>query len=153
MKTTTKAIALAVCIGLTCGAADAATKKKSKAKAQPCVSEAAMSELAFRQMQSELMTSALACGPAFRDAYTGVVQSGQPELAQHGSALKRALGSRTDRFVTQAANASARTLDCSLALAVYERLAQGETLSVVATEPRFREMTGYRVCQTKVARK
>lgn len=147
----------AVCVAATLGIlatcqADAATKRKANPKGPACVSEATMSELAFRQMQSELMTAALSCGQPYRDAYTALVEENRPTLALHGAALKRAMGKKTDRLVTQAANTSARTLDCANVSAVYAQYEQRVPLDSISSDLRFRDMTGYRVCSHKIAK-
>lgn len=133
------------------GDAAAAAKKKAKAPAKPpCISEESMPALNEYAFRTQLMTAALSC-PGEHDRYNLFVSQRQAELVDNGAALKRALGAKTNKFVTTTANKTFQLLDCNEAGAQYDAVLseQQPPISTLVTNEWAALRHGYVVCGKK----
>lgn len=129
----------------------AAAKKKRKPPAKPpCVSESSMPALNEYAFRTQLMTAALSC-PGERERYNMFVTQRQAELVDNGAALKRALGAKTNKFVTTTANKTFQVLDCGEASDQFGAVLseQQPPLSTLASNEWAAPRHGYVVCERK----
>lgn len=138
----------ALMIALVLGSPSAALAKvkATKKAAAPCVSEMTMPALNVRALQTELMVAALTCDESQR--YNAFVDARKDELSRYASMLQAAFKGRTNIFVTKVANNSARTMDCTAAGSLFERVLSVDNpqLETVATTDWASTRHGYRVC-------
>lgn len=150
MLRTITAIAIAIAIAAP-GAAHAAKKKKAGPAAQPCVSASSMPSLDVYTLKTEFMTAALSCGPDARQRYNQFVTLRESELISHSATMKKALGKRTNSFVTKVANDTGGQLNCEEASGHFDRVLppSTESLDSVATTEWAQPRHGYKVCSSK----
>ena len=131
----------------------AGAAKKGKAVATPCVTSATMPSLNVYTVKTELMTAALSCGE--RERYNQFVGMREGELVQHSQTMKKALGSRTNSFVTKVANITGGKLDCAEASGHFDQALSPEmqSLETISSTEWAQARHGYAVCAVKKPKK